>query len=214
MKKLNITNGDSFNEYFCTTTGEDAIPFREAMMDGDAFFDIFSDKFIEARALCLNVSKKEYMDKAVVLKTLKSNGNAFSEIVLWFGKDTFCQMNLLTLLAFIEQIGYFGKVTLNYIDDANYNIIQNDIDVKLGIYKRLYDKILVQKVKSKAEGVILQNTIDLYFDYLSPDGELQNIIKDNPLLDDFSLICLLLEKSENYGLSDLQAKNLIKKYRK
>ena len=59
--------------------------------------------------------------------------NIYSTIYLWFGKDTFCQMNLLALLVYLEQIKYQGKLILNYIDDVTFEQIESNIDVKLGI---------------------------------------------------------------------------------
>ncbi len=212
-KILNITNGDAFNEHFTLRSGEIALSFCETMMDGEAVSAIFSDNFIKMRASELNVSIDEYIEKATVFCTLKSSAQDYSELILWFGKDTFCQTNLLTLLAFFEQIGYKGKVTLNYIDDETHKLLEKDINVKLGFYKKLYDDILVRKIRRNADGVILQNAIDLYYDYHSENGRLANMIRNTSADDEFSLICLLLEKTAEYGLSDIQTKKLIKKYR-
>lgn len=212
MKKLNITNGDSFNEYFCKKYLSKALPFRENMMDGEAVSDIFSDDFIKLRAACHKVSENEYRDKSVVFNSLKADG--FEEIILWFGKDTFCQMNLLTLLAFLEQIDYRGKVTLNLIDDETFEVLEENIDVNLGTYKWQYEEIIVRKNVVKTEGVLDVHAIELFFDYLSPEGTLAKLIKNNLHLNESGLICLLIEKSAEYGLSDIQAKNLIEKYSK
>ena len=45
-KTLNITNGDYFSEYFVSRYDGVAIPFCEAMRDGYATADIFSEEFI------------------------------------------------------------------------------------------------------------------------------------------------------------------------
>ena len=48
MNTLNITNGDAFNSYFINTFGAEALPFCEAMMDGNRAIltlnEISSDK--------------------------------------------------------------------------------------------------------------------------------------------------------------------------
>ena len=98
-KILNITNGDAFNSYFIKKFSLEALPFREAMMDGEAAPAIYSDEFVYARASSLNVTPEVYWENAVVFDALKNN--EYSELVLYFGRDTFCQMNLLTLLAFL-----------------------------------------------------------------------------------------------------------------
>ena len=204
---LNITNGDAFNEYLLSKVGGAAVPFREAMMDGDAVLDIFSDEFISLRASELNVSADEY--RANVPAGIEN----YSELVLWFGKDTFCQINLLTLLAYLEQINYSGRVVLNYIDDETFCVLDKDIKVELGLYRKMYEDILISKIMPQSFGVLVPFAIELYFDYHSDNGALARMVRENSSKDDMALICLLLENSRDYGLSDIEAQGLIKRYK-
>ena len=55
-KILNITNGEYFNDYFISQFGGIAVPFCEAMMDGETVENIYSQQFIELRAKSLNVT--------------------------------------------------------------------------------------------------------------------------------------------------------------
>ena len=144
-KILNITNGEYFNEYFISNFGGAAVPFCEAVMDGEVLTDIYSEEFIAVRAKSLNITENEYKTKMYAYNAL--NSNKFSCIYLWFGMDTFCQMNLLTLLAYLEQKNFSGKVLLNYIDDETFKVIKEDIVVNLGIYKSIYEKVLILKEK-------------------------------------------------------------------
>ena len=209
-KVLNITNGDCFNDYFLSKFGGEAVPFCEAMMDGDTISDIYSDEFIELRSKALGVSAKEYKSKMHVQTAPLEN---YSELRLWFGKDTFCQTNLLTLLAYLEQIEYGGQVFLNYIDDENFEVIEENISVTLDSYKRIYEDILITKKHPTNLGVLDAEGIELYFDYLSDTGALAQLVRENSDKDDLNLVCLLLENSKAYGLSDIQAEMLIRKYR-
>ena len=206
-KILNITNGDYFNEYFVSHYGGIALPFCEAMMDGDVVSEIYSEEFIKLRSNVLNVSEKEYKTKMHLPNLLFHN--AYSTICLWFGKDTFCQMNLLTLLAYLEQIKYKGKLLLNYIDDETFEVIESNILVSLGIYRKIYQEILISKSIPKELGVVSATAVDLYFDYHSKNGKLSNLIKNNIDKDKTELICLLLKESKDYGLSCLQAERLV-----
>ena len=210
LKILNITNGNHFNEYFLSKFGGEAIPFCEAMMDGDTLSDIYSGEFIELRSKALGVSAKEYKSKMHVQTAPFEN---YSELRLWFGKDTFCQTNLLTLLAYLEQIEYGGKVVLNYIDDESFEVTRENIPVTLGMYKKLYEDILIAKKHPADLGVLDAEGIELYFDYHADTGALARLVRENSDKDDLNLICLLLENSKAYGLSDLQAQKLIEKYR-
>ena len=118
-------------------------------------------------------------------------------------------MNLLTLLAYLEQIEYQGRLILNYIDDESFEVIEADIDVKLGIYSKIYKDVLISKSTPKYLGVLDVRAIDLYFDYHSDKGMLSNLIKKNINKEKTELISLLIEQSKDYGLSDLQAERLI-----
>lgn len=210
-KILNITNGDVFNEYFLSKFGGEAIPFREVMMDGDTVLDIYSDEFIEVRAQALGVKIEEYKSKMLTCGGLNILG--YKKLNLWFGKDTFCQMNLLTLLAYLEQIDYSGEIFLNYIDDETFETLEENVRVDLGIYKNLYQEILINKNQIDNLGVLVARSIELFFDYHSKNGTLAEMVRNNVNMAQTDLICLLLENSREYGLSDIQAKKLIDEYK-
>ena len=57
--------------------------------------------------------------------------------------------------------------------------------------------------------MLCTRAIDLFFDYHSESGQLVELIRANVDKERSELICLLLEKSKDYGLSDLQAERLI-----
>ena len=204
---LNITNGDCFNEYLISRYGGVAVPFCEAMIDGEAVADIYSEEFVALRAKSLHVTEEEYREKMYVCNSLHDKD--YQSIRLWFGKDTFCQINLLTLLAYLEQMKYRGEVKLNYIDDETFEILESDLDVKLGIYRKIYQEVLIFQNVPEDVGVLSARAIDLFFDYCSDDGELAKLVKANSHKKKMDLICLLLERSKEYGLSDLQAERLI-----
>lgn len=208
---LNITNGDYFNDYFLAKFGGTAIPFCEVMMDGETVTDIYSEQFITLRSKELNVTEAEYRSKMQVYEAWHNENIPYSELHLWFGKDTFCQMNLLTLLAYLEQIGYGGKVILSYINDETFAIMEENIPVKLGTYKALYEKLFIEKLLPSDVGILSHDAIELYFDYHSDEGALARMVKEHPDMDDLPLLCLLLRESGAYGLSDLQAKKLIQR---
>lgn len=204
---LHITNGDYFNNYLTKKIGGLAVPFREVIMDGEVVDIVYSDEFIKLRAKTLNVSENEYRSKMSVCGILSKN--IYSTIYLWFGKDTFCQMNLLALLVYLEQIKYQGKLILNYIDDVTFEQIESNIDVKLGVYKKIYRDVLISKYKPKELGVLEARAVDLYFDYHSNNRMLATLIKNNADKSKTELLSLLIEASKDYGMSDLQAERLI-----
>ena len=207
-KTLNITNGEYFNEYFVSKFGGEAVPFCEAAMDGDFVWNIYSDEFIELRTRALGVSQEEYRSKMYVYDILQAN--EYNKICLWFGKDTFCQVNLLMLLAYLEQIQYSGDLKLNYIDDETFEVLERDIDVVLGSYSKIYEAVLISKRVPSDVGALCVRGIELYFDYHSKDGALAELVRVNSDKTKTELVILLLENSKEYGLSDLQAEKIIK----
>ena len=209
-KTLNITNGDYFNEYFKHKFGGLAFPFCEVMMDGEVVSNIYSQEFVIFRAKSLNVTENEYRLKMYVHEALRCNN--YQKICLWFGKDTFCQMNLLTVLAYLEQIEYRGEIKLNYIDDQTFEVLDSNIDVKLGIYKKIFDDVFILKKVPEEVGLLIPKAIDLFFDYCSGDGELVKLIRDNINKEKKELISFLLKQTTEYGLSDLQIERLINSY--
>ena len=207
---LNITNGDYFDQYFHTVHQEASVPFREAMLTGTAISPIFSEAFIKHRASQLQTTVSHYQEQITpFLQAIPTS----TRLQLWFGEDSFCQLNLLTLLAYLEQEGYGGEISLNLIDDASFSIKKEAIPVTLGGYREMYEAILISRKRTPVSGVICEKAIDLYFDYLSPNGRLAQIIKSNPHESDEQLLMRLITASEEYGLSDLQAMELIQKHR-
>ena len=206
---LNITNGDYLNAKILKENDGECFPFREATIQGFLTLDILSEGFISARAKSLNVSEELYRQNARELIYFTQAHFKYSNLRLWFGQDTFCQLNLLTLLALLEQIEYRGEVDILLIDDETGDILGGVKDVKLGNYKEIYKSVLIDKKEPLELGVIDKTAIDLYFDYLSPNGRLANLIKANQNLSKEELIVLLLDSSKEYGLSDLNIIELI-----
>lgn len=211
-KILNITNGDAFNRHFISNFGGEAIPFREAMMDGDSVIDIFSDEFINLRSAVHNVSTEKYRANMLLCDVLQSDN--YTELRLWFGKDTFCQINLLTLLAYLEQIEYNGRVMLNYIDDETFEVIESDIHIELGLYKEIHKEVVILKQMPGRVGILSPQAFEMYFDYHSENGALSKIVRENLDREEMDVILLLLEHSKEYGLSDIQARKLIERNKK
>ena len=209
---LHITNGEFLKKHLLNKFNINSIPFNEAMMSGNTINTIFSDEFINFRSKQLNVSSDTYYSKIKDIILLKDKVNEYDIIYLYFGLDTFCQINLLTLLAYLEQINYKNKLVLNIVDDYTNEIITKDINIQLNGYINLYNEILIKRNKVNSLKVINEYAIELYFDYLSSDGMLAKLIKENRNKSKEELVILLLANSKDYGLSDLQAIDLINKY--
>ena len=73
----------------------------------------------------------------------------------------------------------------------------------------IYKDVLISKNTPYSVGVLSMRAVDLFFDYHSASGKLARLVRTNANKEKTELISLLLDKSKDYGLSDLQAERLI-----
>ncbi len=67
--------------------------------------DLFSDEFVKIRAKVHHVTPVQYYEHA--LKPLQPLLNKnFTHISMWFDYDMFCQINLLTILAWLDRTNH------------------------------------------------------------------------------------------------------------
>jgi len=105
---LHITNGDITTNYLqkLKFSGE-FITWREMLCEGKTTTDVGSENFWKNRFDFLNssykISKKKFID--YTLKEYRSlcNKKAQKEIVLWFGYDLSCQINMIAVLSWLKR---------------------------------------------------------------------------------------------------------------
>ena len=110
MKRIHITNGEIFNHWIKSQMNETFIPFNEAMMSYSTEGHLFDEFFCQHRAYCHGISVDVYTQKIKPFLDVVENLDEIDELVLWFGQDAFCQMNLLTILSVLEDRNYTGLV--------------------------------------------------------------------------------------------------------
>ncbi|MNO93236.1 hypothetical protein D3C76_848330 [compost metagenome] len=211
---LNILNGQIMYEEFNDNKlmGEsDYVPFNEAMCVNATTKQIFGDEFIQVRASGHHESIVNYTKK--VIDPLDNLFNKeYKCIVLWFGEDMFCQMNLLTILSYLEQSGYEGKVFLNCFREDEFKV--NQTELRLGHYYSVYEEVLVNHNKPSAELLpVMYQAIDIYLDMLQEDNAVVKYISQNKDLPASELMNRLFALFPTVGYGDLQYKELIKKTR-
>lgn len=209
---VNITCGEIFNAFFEKNFKLKGFPFNEAMMFGEVKGAPFSDDFIKNRAKVLAVDIAYYKNKLNGFILATSTLSIIDTIYLWFGEDCFCTINLLTILAYLERIGFLGQIFIVIIDEADYSVKQSPKRVYLGSFLSLYNAVLLEeKIIDFKENEYFDRGIKLYFDYKNPNGKLASFIKSNKMLDKPSLIQKILKNSTKYGITDLMAEELVKK---
>ena len=141
---MNICGGDCLKELLEKQTGQKMIAFREAMSEGPLTEDVFCANFISERANFHKSSQREYkkhmQDYLSAYKKIK-NGE---EVCLWFGQDLFCQINMLVVLAHLEEAKKLKSATINIVDENNGKLIRAQI-VDLNGFVKAYKSLCENK---------------------------------------------------------------------
>ncbi|WP_066316205.1 hypothetical protein [Bacillus sp. FJAT-29814] len=211
---LHLLNGQSMYDYFKMTDfleGELMIPFNEAMCYGDTCHDIFSDEFTQIRAKVHHVTPEQYSE--ITLKPLKPLFcKNFTQISLWFDADMFCQINILTILAWLDLTDYRGDIALHIVGDQFE--LKDSFTLKAEGYYPIYEQVLIQKKLPKSIFPDpLKRGIELYLNYLNKDSDLIHYIKKCQDVSEEELVTKLIVEFQHYGLGDTQYLEIIKSYR-
>ncbi|RHW40365.1 AraC family transcriptional regulator [Neobacillus notoginsengisoli] len=211
---LHILNGQVMYDHFKKTQfleEEWMIPFNEAMCYGDTCDDLFSPQFTETRAKVHHVTTEQYTD--ITLKPLKPLFcKNYTHLFLWFDGDMFCQINILTILAWLDQTGYMGSIELHIVGDKYER--KESFSLKAEGYDPIYKQVLIQK--KSPESIfpdVLKNGIELYLAYLKDDSDLIRTIKKHQHMPEAELVTKLIVEFQHLGLGDTQYLEMIRKYR-
>lgn len=212
---INILNGQSMLDYFKRhnlNKGGIYIPLNEAMCVGEVTEDIFSQEFVKCRCDAHHVTMEKYNEVTLLpLKALFEN--RFSKITLWFDDDMFCQINLLTILAYLNQINYNGNTTFNLVN-YEFKMVDN-IELDAQGYDELYKEVMIRRnMPQNIKLPLMEKGIKLYLEYLKEENEITSYIRQRSDLKMDILLQELLKEFRQYGLGDTQYIQLISKCRK
>lgn len=211
---VNILNGQSMYNHFkrCNMmTNGIYIPFNEAMCVGDVSEQIFSDDFLNKRCDIHKVSRDQYQEITLNNLTPLLNLN-FDKIILWFDDDMFCQINLLTLLAYLDQVSFEGDVTFNLVGKHFELLNTYPIQVE-GYYKMYIDVMINKKQVTNIPLNTLKEGIKLYLELTQKENEITTYIKNHEQDDINTLVTKLINQFSNYGLGDTQYMAMINEIR-
>ena len=187
----------------------DYVPFNEAMCVNATTTSIFDHAFIQTRAAGHGESEENYRNKVInPLNNLFVKN--YNYIVLWFGEDMFCQMNLLTLLAYLEQSQYKGKVFFNSFREDEFKVSQTELT--LGSYYSVYVEVLINHMKPTNEvPPVMYQAIELFLEMQTENNRVIKYIVKNKHLSSSELLMRLFEVFPTVGYGDLQYIKLIDK---
>jgi hypothetical protein len=211
---LNILNGQAMYDYFkqhdLNKNGV-YVPFNEAMCVGEVTTDIFSKEFNKYRCDAHSITMDQYNE--VTLQPLQILfENQFSHIVLWFDDDMFCQINLLTILAYLNQTNYRKKITFNLVSH-DFKVLEC-YELNAQGYTEMYKQVMVNRcIRQSVDLSIMSNGINLYFEYLKEENEITAFLRKHEYLEIDTLVTKLLKTFVQYGLGDTQYIELINRCR-
>ena len=113
---LHITSGEmTANALRELLPQEEILPFNEAMCEGEVHIEIFTDEFYRLRAAAYGVELEDYLQKSPG-SFMQNRLKDYPVLYLYFDYDMFCTVNIITLLAFLEQSGYSGRIKFHLLE--------------------------------------------------------------------------------------------------
>jgi hypothetical protein len=213
-RTLHILNGQAMYNFFKRTNfleQELMVPFNEAMCYGKTYKDLFSNEFIEIRAKVHHVTTMQYSE--TVLKPLVPLlSEKYTHIALWFDADMFCQINILSLLAWLDRADHTGAIDLYIVGDQFEPM--SHFTLKAKGYYAIYKQVLIDKMMP--ENIFpdpLKKGVELYLNYLNKDSDLMKYIHKYKDVPEEELMLALIKKFKHYGLGDTQYFEIIKSLR-
>lgn len=208
--RLNIVNGMAMLAYIkenqIDLNGE-VVPFNEGMCDGETVEDIFSGEFELERCVCHGVGVEEYED--IVINPLAPLFTFdYDELHLFFDEDMFCQINLITLLAYLDSNAYEGNIALHLID-YDFNEIKC-VQIKPNGFFAVYKTVLIdKKVPEIILPDIMMDAVVNYLDYSKEDNELIAFAQQNLDMQEDELLTEMFNRFKHLGLGDTQLQKII-----
>ena len=181
------------------------------MIQGELIYPLFDENFIYSRCKTHNVNKDLYLIKLNEFINIKTYVNDIDKITLWFGKDAFCIINLITVLTYLNEINYTKDINVNFVDDATCNIINENIKLEVNNIKDIYTS-LINKDLVKCNNDFINEGLKDYLYITSDNNHIIDYIKENKnKLSKQELVVSIMKQTYKYGLSDLFILELINK---
>lgn len=123
-KNINITAGEELNRLL-SNNNEEWIPFNEAMIKGSYSSPLFSKEFCIERCKTHGVSLEEYMDNMMLFLSFVDRMDNYNRITLWFGDEPFCQANYKTIIQFLKDRHFHGRIILNIVSEIDGKLLKS-----------------------------------------------------------------------------------------
>ena len=212
MARLNVVNGMAMLSYLTENNidlGGEIVPFNEGMCDGETIQDIFSGDFELERCVVHGVGVEEYED--IVINPLSPLFTfEYDELHLFFDEDMFCQINLITLLAYLDSNCYEGKIALHIVDYEYQEI--KCVEIKPQGFFNVYKTVLIdKKIPEIIFPDIMMDAVINYLDYSKENNDLTDFVSQNIDMQESELLDEMYNRFKYLGLGDTQLQKIIEK---
>ena len=212
MARLNVVNGMAMLSYLTENNidlGGEIVPFNEGMCDGETIQDIFSGDFELERCVVHGVGVEEYED--IVTNPLSPLFTfEYDELHLFFDEDMFCQINLITLLAYLDSNCYEGKIALHIVDYEYQEI--KCVEIKPQGFFNVYKTVLIdKKIPEIILPDIMMDAVINYLDYSKENNDLTDFVSQNIDMQESELLDEMYNRFKYLGLGDTQLQKIIDK---
>ena len=162
--RINIVSGDAMASYDKELGFKACIPFCESMISGKVKEEVpFSPAFISERCKTLSTPIEKYR-KRFVNQLLKMRST--DDVHVYFGEDLFCQLNLITLLAYLERIG-ISKVTYHVVFEDEMKETALIENLETAGFSEIYKSVLINHASTAVPLEIMEKGIINILVYLS-----------------------------------------------
>lgn len=210
-KNLCIASGEIAAETLRKQGKAHVFAFNEAMCEGETSTDILSDAFIVQRVKAYGIKRCAYTPFYETLNTLLED---VGQVDLYFDEDMFCVINTITLLAYLEVIQYKQKIDFHLIAADGSTVILKSFPIELGQFKKVYQKVLVEKKMMHTGINHLDTGILLYLEYKSPNNQMVQYIKKHEDISREVLCTQMMKQFSMYGIGNVFTLQLIDQCRK
>lgn len=189
---------------------KNCIAFNEAMIDGTTTQEKpFSQGFISERAKIHGVHVDKYRKKCAQSLLKMRSGD---EVHVYFGEDLFCQLNLITLLSYLEGIG-ISKVSYHVVFEDEMKETALIENLETAGFSEIYKAVLINHQATSVPLEIMEKGVSLYLDYLDENGKLATFIRSNETDSVLQLTIKIIKQLPEYGLGEEQCSYVVNKYR-
>ena len=197
---IHVANGEWIAKLLKQSTSESVVAWNEAMCEGSVSLPLFDEKFCTLRANSLQVSLLHYQE--TMRPCLQALQSMHDELHLYFDTDMFCAVNVVTLLAYLEQTQHTAPIFYHVLPlDGTIHVTQT-CPIHLGNFANIFKTVRMRYQYATSGYSFIDNGLALFPLYKKPMNPLQVFISQHLQEERTALCKLMIETFPQYGIGD------------